>query len=350
MKHLEASATGLKMFKQARLKLTWWYLIIIFGVSLFFSVLVYLISWQELNRQGLRWEKQMIHSRQVWQRTTLKPIRPGVDLIRLKEENLKLAQKHLIFSLIELNGLILVLASLSGWFLAGKTLEPIQKNMENQKLFVANAAHELKTPLTIMKTNLEVALDKKRLDSATKRVLADNLEEVDRLAGLVKELLFLSTVKRVRVSFQPTKIIKKVTKRFTNSARRKNIKLISQTGRDHQVVGDPGAIETVIESIVDNALKYTPAGGKIDLKMIKRKNWLIIKVTDTGIGIEADKIKAVQEPFYKIDQSRSRQENDSFGLGLALAKKIIDDHQGKLEIKSRKDQGTEVLVFLPIKK
>jgi len=337
------------MFRQARLKLTLWYVVIIMAVSLFFSSLVYFISLRELNRQSFRWERQLMHNRQVWEQMMGRPLSDDFDdVVELKTQIIHQGKRNLILSLVYLNGVIIIIAGVSGYFLAGKTLEPIQQNLESQKLFIANAAHELKTPLAIMQTNLEVALDNPKLAKQTKTILKDNLEEVNRLTKLVRQLLSLFTPTPSR-AFQPVdlaSLVRRTSQRFRRLARQKGIKLTHQLTPTH-IKAIPEEIESALAALLDNALKYTPKGGQVSISLQPTRGHVNLIVTDTGAGIKPEIIRLVTQPFYKATPAAVGRRGDSFGLGLALVKKIMTDHKGKLKITSQPGQGTRITLCFP---
>src|SRR4030042_6455251 len=171
------------MFHSARIKLTLWYLLIIMAISVLFSLIIYRVQSNEPERVLLR------------QRTLIERggfLRPGFGPPELEPEILEEARRRLMLNLILINLGVLIISGGAAYFLAGRTLEPIEKALENQKRFVADASHELRTPLTTMKTELEVNLRSKGLVEEAKKILESNLEEVDKLGYLSDKLLRLS--------------------------------------------------------------------------------------------------------------------------------------------------------------
>src|SRR4030042_5997943 len=171
------------MFHSARIKLTLWYLLIIMSISVLFSLTIYRFQVTESERILLR------------QRVGIERggfLRPGFGPPELEPEILKEAQRRLMLNLILINLGVLIISGGAAYFLAGRTLKPIEKALENQKRFVDDASHELRTPLTTMKTELEVNLRGKGLEKEAKEILESNLEEVDKLSYLSDKLLRLS--------------------------------------------------------------------------------------------------------------------------------------------------------------
>ncbi len=332
------------MFEQARLKLTIWYVVVIMLVSGFFSSLVYWAGVRELSRYGLRWERQMMHRERLWQKMMGEEMMEGWDrVVEWKEKELNEAKKSLIIALIELNGVILVLAMVSGWFLAGKTLAPIKKSMEEQKLFAASAAHELKTPLTVMKANLEVALEDKKIDDKVKQILKENLEEVDRLISLSQGLLSLSypQTAKEREEVNVNQVVKEITKRFQGQAKQKDIDLKIQERTKVEIYGNKKQVEKMLEAVIDNAIKYSHKGGKVVIQVDKEGKFGVIRIKDWGVGIKREDINKVKKPFYQVTST-----NNGFGLGLAIVDKIVKDHGGKWSIQSEEGEGAEVEIKL----
>jgi len=182
------------MFKSARIKLTAWYLLIIMTISFSFSGVIYRASTFELDRVE-RAQRQRVE--RGWpERFPAIPFDQQGDLprfFRLDPAIIEETKNHLILFLVWVNSIILVTSALAGYFLAGKTLAPIENTLEEQKRFIADASHELRTPLTALKTSLEVALrDKKMTLPDAKKVLDDNLEEVESLKLLSDKLLSLA--------------------------------------------------------------------------------------------------------------------------------------------------------------
>ena len=172
------------MFHTARLKLTAWYLLIIMAISLLFSVFIYRIFTLELQRR-----LEDIESRLELRKFGFFP---PLGQTRIFIHDIEEARKRLLFILIYTNGAIFLFSSLAGYFLAGKTLGPIEEVLENQKRFIADAGHELKTPLTSLQTSIEVSLRDKRLNlENARKTLSESLEDVEKLKSLTKSLLSL---------------------------------------------------------------------------------------------------------------------------------------------------------------
>ncbi|PIU02048.1 hypothetical protein COT66_02245 [Candidatus Shapirobacteria bacterium CG09_land_8_20_14_0_10_49_15] len=328
------------MFQSARLKLTLWYLLIIMSISLFFSGIIYRSVSFEVQSRLSRIEERFPE----WQ-----PGRPMLLLV----EDLAFVKRRVLLMLFYLNGVILAVAGAAGYFLAGKTLNPIEAALEEQKRFVADASHELRTPLTALKTSIEVTLRQKKLTvQEAKAVLQGSLEEVDGLELLTSRLLSLARYQQTDHGFalQPVDISTVMTtaaKKVAPLAQEKKIDL-KVSKRAQLVTVDIKSVEEMLLIFLDNALKYTPSGGQVSLIAKTSNKNLILEIKDTGIGIAAKDLPHIFDRFYRADQSRSKAIVPGFGLGLALAKKIIDKHHGAVKASSRPGQGTTFTVKLPL--
>lgn len=269
-------------------------------------------------------------------------------------EDLTEAKKRLGINLLMINGVILGVSALAGYFLAGKTLRPIENALEEQKRFVADASHEFRTPLTALKTSIEVALrDKKMTLVQAKDLVKDNLEEVDSLQSLSNELLSLARYQSNGKSLAFSKvdiagIAEKACRKISLLAKEKEIEL--KTDVKNQILwANEESLKEMLLIFLDNAVKYTPKGGRVTVVTKADKKWLEIKVKDTGIGIAKEDLPYIFDRFYRTDQSRSKEKVSGFGLGLSLAKRIIEIHKGSVDVASVLDKGTTFTIKLPLR-
>ncbi len=351
------------MFKSARLKLTGWYLFIIMFISLSFSIAIYRGMVGELERGFRRAELRFRAEEFDVPLPQTFPEQPEDLPLRLKEiaprfflvEDLEAARKRLLLNLLMINSGVLVVSALAGYFLAGKTLRPIEKAMEEQKRFVADASHELLTPLTALKTSMEVALRDKKLSlKESKKVIKSNLEDIDGLQSLSNNLLSLAHYQNngQNLSFKKvdaTKLIKKVCRKVLPLAKKKKIK-IEVNVRKQTIWANEESFEEMMLIFLDNAIKYTPKNGKITIETKVNKKSLLIKIKDTGLGIAKEDLPHIFDRFYRVDQSRSKSKAFGFGLGLSLARKIIEIHQGTVAVSSVLKKGTTFTIKFPLKR
>jgi len=337
------------VFRAARIKLTFWYLLIIMSISLVFSGIIYRITTKELEI-GFKGIQQ-----RFWEDEEFGPfLRLPRRMERLKPlfaKDLEQAKRRIIWRLVAINGMIFVFSATAGWFLAGKTLKPIQQALEEQKRFVADASHELRTPLAALKTSNEVALKDKKLSlGEAKKLIKSNLEEIENLETLTNNLLTLASLEENgrKLSFQKVdikKIIDSTYQKILPLTLEKKIKIkIESSGG--KIFGDEESLEKMILIFLDNAVKYTPKGGKVWLKTWQEKGKLVLEIKDTGIGISEADLPHIFERFYRADKARAK---GGFGLGLALAKRIIELHHGSVKVVSKVGKGTTFTVRLPLK-
>lgn len=268
-------------------------------------------------------------------------------------EDLNQARQRVLLILIYANGAILIFSGLAGYFLAGRTLAPIEKAMEEQKRFVADASHELKTPLTALQTSIEVALRNKKIRLAgSKKVLKESLEDIDGLKRLTNSLLSLAkyqadnnfTFEKVSIK----KLVDNAYKKVEPVAKENKVK-VNIDAKDFKISANKESVEKLITILLDNAVKYTKKGGKVSVSVRRNKKHLIIKVTDTGIGIAKKDIPHIYERFYRVNTSRSKVDVAGFGLGLSMAKKIVEMHKGKIDVKSSPGKGSTFTIRLPLR-
>ena len=332
------------MFKSARIKLTAWYLLIIMAVSLFFSAAIYRGVGMEF-----RHRLEMIEGRLRGEGFQMRlPPRSAIFFL----DDLEAAKERVFLMLVWANGVILVFSAAAGWFLAGRTLAPIEKAMEEQKRFVADASHELRTPLTALKTSLEVGLRDKKLDlREAKLLLKSNLEEVEGMHTLSNNLLGLARLQANShvLEFENVsarEMAKSVRRKIESMAKLKKVDLKLKV-ESVEIRVNRASFEELLVILLDNAIKYTPAKGKVSLKIGRSKGRTLFEVADTGIGISSKDLPHIFDRFYRADQSRSKNQVAGYGLGLALAKKIVKLHGGTIKVESRLGKRSIFTVIIP---
>lgn len=306
--------TKFSMFKEVRIKLTLYYLVIIMAISLFFSAIIY---------QGATFELSRIENRQ-------RIVRPNPAF--MIDPDIIVETKYRIFiSLLTLNGIILLGSGLSGYFLAGKTLKPIQNMMDEQKEFISNASHELRTPLASLKSQIEVALRSKKISFRdTKELLQSNLDDVNNMTKLSNYLLKLNKQQNAKFEFKKVNL----TEIISDVAAKKNIKLsLVQT----DVMGDRDSLKELVSILIDNAIKYGE-GKEVSVSLSNKT----LKITDHGIGIHEKDLPHIFDRFFRGDKARS---HDGYGLGLSIAKQIADNHKVRIKVKSKLGFGTTFKVI-----
>jgi heavy metal sensor kinase len=217
--------------------------------------------------------------------------------------------------------------------------------------FAADAAHELRTPLAALRGGIEVALRAERPPEEYRRVLGSSLEEVERLIRLAEDLLLLSRssagpdVTRAPVDLEPQLLeVFDVGARLGQAA---GVSVRTDTMASATVRGDPTALRRALLNLVENAIKYTPPGGKVELGLAIGNGMAVVTVSDTGIGLDPADADRIFEPFVRLDAARARDTGGA-GLGLAIARSIAVAHGGTLSVESRPGAGSRFVLRLPL--
>lgn len=245
---------------------------------------------------------------------------------------------------------ILLLVVCISFVWANRTLRPIRENMEKQKRFIADASHELRTPVAVMISGVEVTLRNKNLSVAEAReTLEDTLIEMKELSKLSNHLLDLSRYDAdVRIAQDPidvTDVLDPVISKASRLAEDKGVSF--NRGQIDKAVISAHQLELgrVFLNLFHNSIKYTPKGGAVTVEGLKKGKKYTVTIRDNGQGIEKEALDKIFEPFFQGDKAHN---SGGAGLGLTLAKRIIDDHEGDIDIDSEVGAGTTVTVTLPI--
>jgi heavy metal sensor kinase len=307
-------------------------------------------------------------------------------------ESAEAARSRFLLILLILSPLALGGVAAGGWFLAGRTLAPVDRMVEtarkieaedlSQRLetgesndelgrlakvlndmlmrlensftavrhFSADAAHELRTPLTILKGEIEVALRAPRPDEEYRRVLRSCLEEVDRLSVLVQNLLFLarSDSGNLEVSKTPVnlqEVVTDVAPSLQALAETVGVTFAVASATPAWVAGNASMLFRLVFNLGENAIKYTPAEGTVEIALQHNTHEASLEVRDTGPGIPLEEQERIFDRFYRGDPARSR---GGAGLGLALARSIVLLHHGRITVESTKGRGSCFRVVLPL--
>jgi signal transduction histidine kinase len=254
--------------------------------------------------------------------------------------------------LLAVGGAGLLFAAGSGYLLAGRAMRPVTTAMERQRSFVADAAHELRTPLAIISANAE-ALEMSAIPMTNEdtELLTGIRAESGYLAALVTKLLEMAKLEynSARVPEQSVDIARTVDDAcgaMRGLAERKGVRLTWPTlAEPVEVNGDPVLARLVTLSLLDNAIKYNNPGGSVDVRLNLSAREARIEISDTGPGIPADHLSRVFDRFYRVDKARSR-ETGGVGLGLAIAQRAVNVLKGSLELRSEVGRGTTATVRL----
>mgnify|MGYP001583433863 FL=1 len=342
------------MFKKARVKLTLWYLVIIMLISLSFSFVIFSVSTHEVDRfsraQRLRIERRLNGETIFLPEERFRNFPPPA--INLDRELLEETGRRLGLVLLIINGGIFILAGGLAYFLAGRTLKPIREMVDEQNRFVTDASHEFRTPLTAIKTSLEVGLRDKNLTIKEARTLIrESIDEVNKLQSLSDRLLQLAQYQTQSPPFafeqvSISAIVDPALRQIEPLARLKKITIINKTD-DLKITGHPESLSDLLVILLDNAVKYSSAEKTVEISAKKTEKTVQIKVIDQGMGIEDKDMPKLFNRFYRADTTRTKTDRSGYGLGLAIAKRIVENHFGKITVESQPGKGSIFTVSLP---
>ena len=308
-------------------------------------------------------------------------------------ENMYKTRRRFILIMVSVLPLGLLLAGGGGWLLARRALKPVDRmtqtaqrisgehlderlqetesgdeldrlaktlndmlgrldaTFHQMRQFSADASHELQTPLTILKGEMEVALRMPRSPEEYQRVLKSGLEEIDRINHLVEGLLLLARADAgvLRLDLQPVelkKLLQEICEQMKMVAEDHSINLYPSLQEPVSVHGDREHLRRLLLNLVDNAIKYTPAGGKVTLALHSDNDWASLMIADTGIGLSKDEQQRIFSRFHRATETRSRNER-GVGLGLSIARSIAEAHGGRIDVESTPGQGSTFTIHLP---
>jgi signal transduction histidine kinase len=319
-------------FLYARLRLTILYTIVTMTIVILFSLALFI----SLDRNS----RSLIDDDQS-------------ELVTIQNHKFRSGIEDIENTIIYIDFFLLFLISGLGYLIAGKTLNPIKKNIEIQKRFLADASHDLRTPLAIMKSESQVLVQGNSQNiNEYKQVVKSNIEEINKMTNLVEDLLLIARNESIRSKtisnedIDLQKLIEKLISRMKSESNKKNIIITIEGTVTSSIKGNANNLERAIQNILQNAINYTPNGGKITVSLIQEKDSCSIKVSDTGVGIKESDLPYVFDRFYKAEHSRN--DASGSGLGLPIAKQIIEQHSGTIKIASKPNNGIEVIILIPL--
>ncbi|HET6924822.1 MAG TPA: HAMP domain-containing sensor histidine kinase [Candidatus Saccharimonadales bacterium] len=329
------------------------YLAIIMLMSIGFSVVFYRTSWNELGRQiptHADYDHDIGLDFGLATDNAASPTDPSGNVRQFLQTRAQEGRAELLQRLIVLNGLALVLGSALSYYLARRTLRPIEAAMEAQSQFVSDASHELRTPLTALQATNDVALrDPKLTLTKAKSVIQANTEEAVKLQALSNALLNLarqdnSKLALADVSLQA--VVSQALTRVVQPAQSKDISIEDRTP-DIKLRAEPHALEQILVILLDNAIKYSPAGSTVYLEGRRRGKYGYVSVRDEGAGIRASDLPHIFRRFYRADTSRTDGAAHGYGLGLSIAHKLVERLGGGISVQSEPGKGSTFIVRLP---
>jgi signal transduction histidine kinase len=245
------------------------------------------------------------------------------------------------------------LAVLGGRFMAGRAMRPVHGSFERQRAFVADASHELKTPLTLIRADAEVVLYRGRLHEEDQKLVEHALAETDRMSAVLSDLLLVARLDagKLEVSDKPFDLaasLSEEAERFGARAAGKDVLLEVQAPGELPARGDAKRTEQILGVLLDNAVKFTPTGGRIAVVGRLLDRWAEASVTDTGPGIAPEHLSHIFDRFYRAEAARSRGEaGGGTGLGLAIARDLARVQGGDLTAENPEGEGATFRLRLP---
>ena len=230
-------------------------------------------------------------------------------------------------------------------------LDRIENSFENQSKFVSDASHELRTPLAIIKGYAEIIKKRKLSNPEIFEESIDSIiNEADNMKNLVQKLLFLAKgeISKVNSSFREIEVNEMIEQIYSDMiVSVKDHEFVLEKSEDYKVKGEETLLQQAIRAIIENAIKYSDSGTKVFIKSEIKNGFGRISVRDQGVGMNEEDRKRVFDRFYRVDDSRTKSTGGT-GLGLAIVKRIVEIHDGKIEIESEYEVGTEISVVLSV--
>jgi two-component system heavy metal sensor histidine kinase CusS len=233
-------------------------------------------------------------------------------------------------------------------------LDRIARYVTERKDFLANAAHDLRTPLAAIRSSIEVALDRNCSADDYRELLEEIIEQGASLEVLVNQLLLLSEseAEQIRVDDEPVPLgdlLRRAVEMFRGLAESRDLWLSLEIAAEAHVRGNRHLLRQLVNNLLDNAVKYTPAGGRIRVGLATHDDHALVTVSDTGVGLAAEDLPRIFERFFRTDRSRTRAaESPGTGLGLSICRAVAEAHQGAIRCHSEVDRGTTFTVILPL--
>lgn len=260
---------------------------------------------------------------------------------------------HTLLALLFIVGAITLLCSLAGGaILASRALAPARLAFARQQAFIADASHELRTPITLLRTNAEVLLrGRDRLDPEDAPLLDDIVIETEHMGAIAENMLTLARLDSGGYHLEQevvdvSAVAQGVARRVRSLVEERQIQLTVEPEPNTLVLGDAARLGEAALILVDNAIKYNRAGGAVTIRTYRDAGLAVFEVRDTGIGIPPEHLQRLGERFYRVDKARSRQMGGA-GLGISIARGIAAAHHGTLTLTSVPGQGTTAMLRLP---
>lgn len=339
-KQLGELATSLKAndFNGAVVRLTMYYTLGVFVILFVFSVMVYGLFSVNIDHEVI--ESSIL-------REATERLSPEDE----KALHLGEAAEHLFDILLVSDAVLLILTLFISYGLARKTLAPLALSYARQQRFVADAAHELRTPLSVMKAGSEVLLHHDRTPSEYKKFIKESEEEVDRLIALANDLLFTAHNTALQQNnfkqFSLSSLCNQQVQRHSVYAQTKHVVLDATIAPDIFCMGRQDDMVRLLDNLLKNAIDYNKKEGSVLMTLVKEGMMSKLTIADTGVGIASKDLPFIFERFYKADTARMRFNTSGSGLGLSIAQEIVTFHGGTIHITSEVGIGSTVTVYIP---
>lgn len=282
----------------------------------------------------------------------VKPYLSGRQIVFLDITSRQAILTNLVYTFTLVALIMLIVIFFISKFFADRAIKPVQEAFEKQKQFVADASHELKTPLATISTNADALLaNPEDTIKNQSKWLYYIKSETERMTKLTNDLLYLaqmdySEAKTIFADFNLSKLVENAILTMEAVFFENSISLSYDIEPDLMIYGNQEQIQQAIMILLDNAIKYTNPCGNVSVSLKKQQNNVLFSVTNTGKGIPSENIDRVFDRFYRIDESRARK-GGGYGLGLAIAKTIVEQHRGKISVKSIPDESTTFYIKMP---
>jgi signal transduction histidine kinase len=270
-----------------------------------------------------------------------------LQLGRPIDDQIRLLNQYLM-GLTGISLIILLFVGLLSWWMAGRSLGPAQRSLEEQQAFIANASHELRAPLTLIRAGTELA-SRSIPEGEPKRLLSDVMRDVDYMNRMVEDLLLLSRLdnKRLTIDRKPVSVNTLLNDIQNQSQMIAGGQIVhtNQLPQDRMVLADPDRLRQVLLILLDNAIQHTPEPGSIQVGAEILRKQIAIQISDSGTGIPAESIPHIFKRFYKVP-SHTATQNRGAGLGLSLAKSLVELQHGHIHVESQPGVGTRFTIVL----
>lgn len=264
------------------------------------------------------------------------------------------ALRKFLLTLSLLVPVALGIIGLTGWVLGGLAMQPIRQAYDQLQRFTANASHELRTPLAAVLSNAQVGLLVPLDPEQQRSYLEQVVKAAKSMSTLVSNLLLLArhsgrlapeSLKEIDL----TSLLKELADAYSTQATAKQLSLKSDLPQQPvELEAEPDLLRQAVENLLSNACKYTQPSGTVQLRLFTQSHWAVIQVSDSGVGIPQADLPHIFERFYRVDKQQSRQ-TGGFGLGLALAKQLVEAHGGQISVTSVVGEGSTFQIELPLK-